>query len=122
MLALAAFGRAGVAGPSAGAPSQRPNIIIVLADDLGYECIGADGGETYQTPVLDKLAQTGMRFDMPGFKPPAEYVREMKRYGLLPETFDLAKDPINVYEMDRKYWDSFIYKPASHLAPEGHKQ
>ncbi len=57
------------------------------------------------------------RFDMPGFKPPAEYVREMKRYGLLPETFDLAKDPINVYEMDRTYWDSFIYKPASHTEP-----
>ncbi len=52
------------------------------------------------------------RFDMPGFKPREEYIREMKRYGLLPETFDIRKDPLDVYQMDRRYWDSFIYRPA----------
>ena len=31
-------------------------------DDLGYECLGADGGKSYATPVLDKLAATGVRF------------------------------------------------------------
>ncbi|HQL75839.1 MAG TPA: polysaccharide lyase family protein [Phycisphaerae bacterium] len=51
------------------------------------------------------------RFDMPGFRPRPEYVREMVRYGLLPETFDLAKDPIDVYAMDRKYWQSLWYRP-----------
>jgi len=35
----------------------------------------------------------------------------MKRYKLLPETFDLEKDPLNVYEVDKKYFDSFIYSP-----------
>jgi len=34
-----------------------------MADDLGYECLGADGGTSYQTPVLDRLAKTGMRFE-----------------------------------------------------------
>ena len=43
--------------------SGVPNIVLILADDLGYECIGADGGTSYKTPVLDKLAATGMRFD-----------------------------------------------------------
>jgi arylsulfatase A len=43
--------------------ADRPNIILIMADDLGYEAIGADGGESYQTPVLDGLAETGMRFD-----------------------------------------------------------
>jgi arylsulfatase A len=30
---------------------------------LGYECIGANGGTSHQTPVLDRLAQTGIRFE-----------------------------------------------------------
>jgi len=40
------------------APVAKPNIVLILADDLGYECIGANGGESYHTPVLDKMAQT----------------------------------------------------------------
>jgi hypothetical protein len=31
----------------------------------------------------------------------------MKRYGILPEAFNPATDPINVYETDRAYWRSF---------------
>jgi len=48
-------------GGGAGA-AARPNLILILADDLGYETIGANGGTSYQTPVLDKLAASGMRF------------------------------------------------------------
>lgn len=44
-------------------PAGRPNIVLILADDLGYECLTANGGRSYQTPVLDKLAQTGVRFE-----------------------------------------------------------
>lgn len=40
----------------------RPNIVLVMADDMGYECVGANGGETYQTPHLDALAKSGVRF------------------------------------------------------------
>jgi arylsulfatase A len=40
-----------------------PNVILIMADDLGYECVTANGGESYQTPVLDKLAAGGMRFE-----------------------------------------------------------
>ena len=42
---------------------QQPNIIVILADDLGYECIGANGGNSYQTPHLDGLAHSGVRFE-----------------------------------------------------------
>ena len=42
--------------------AAKPNIILLLADDLGYETIGANGGTSYQTPVLDQLAAGGMRF------------------------------------------------------------
>jgi arylsulfatase A len=45
-----------------GATTNRPNIILILADDLGYETLGANGGTSYRTPVLDRLAATGVRF------------------------------------------------------------
>lgn len=48
--------------PLVSAQSRPPNIILILADDLGYETIGANGGTSYSTPVLDKLAVTGARF------------------------------------------------------------
>lgn len=44
-------------------PAARPNIVLIMADDLGYECIGANGGTSYKTPVLDQLARTGVRFE-----------------------------------------------------------
>jgi arylsulfatase A len=34
-----------------------------MADDLGYECLGCYGSQSYKTPNLDQLAQTGLRFD-----------------------------------------------------------
>jgi arylsulfatase A len=42
--------------------AEKPNIILIMADDFGYECVAANGGE-YKTPSLDKLAATGMRFE-----------------------------------------------------------
>lgn len=41
----------------------KPNIIVFLADDLGFETLPAYGGSSYQTPHLDRLAEDGMRFD-----------------------------------------------------------
>jgi arylsulfatase A len=42
---------------------RRPNIVLIMADDLGYECLGCYGSASYRTPVLDGLVATGMRFD-----------------------------------------------------------
>jgi arylsulfatase A len=42
---------------------QRPNVIVIMADDLGYETIGANGGSSYHTPEIDRLASNGMRFE-----------------------------------------------------------
>ena len=41
---------------------RPPNIILVMADDLGTEAVGCYGGTSYQTPVLDELAKTGIQF------------------------------------------------------------
>jgi len=56
---------------------------------------------------LDKIK----RFDMAGFRPDAAYVREMKRYGILPATGG-SGGPIDVYATDRAYWRSFHGSPA----------
>ena len=52
----------------------------------------------------DQLARI-KRFDMPGFRPRADWVREMKRYGILPPTFQPG-DPVDVYATEQRYWRS----------------
>ena len=47
----------------ASAAERKPNVILIMADDFGYECVTANGGQSYQTPTLDRLASTGMRFE-----------------------------------------------------------
>lgn len=41
---------------------QGPNVVLILADDLGWSQIGANGGKAYRTPNIDRLASEGMRF------------------------------------------------------------
>jgi len=60
-----------------------------------------------------KKLEQDKRFDMPGFRPSIHYLREMKRYGVLPETFDVKKDIANPYELDAAYWKSFWYHPPA---------
>ncbi|MCX6326576.1 MAG: sulfatase-like hydrolase/transferase [Bacteroidia bacterium] len=48
---------------ASGKPIVRPNVVLILIDDFGYECVTSNGGESYKTPVMDKLAATGVRFE-----------------------------------------------------------
>lgn len=41
---------------------KRTNIIVIMGDDIGYEVPTVNGGQSYETPNLDLLAKTGMRF------------------------------------------------------------
>jgi len=41
---------------------QKPNIVLIMADDVGIEVLGSYGGTSYNTPNLDHLAETGTRF------------------------------------------------------------
>jgi len=40
----------------------RPNIVILLADDVGYDAIACNGNQSFETPNINQLAQEGMRF------------------------------------------------------------
>ena len=56
--------------------------------------------------------ETITRFDMPDFRPHPAYLREMKRYGILPAgaPADAEVDP---YDADRRYWMSLWHVPAT---------
>ncbi|MES2692410.1 MAG: sulfatase [Verrucomicrobiota bacterium] len=46
----------------AATPEQKLNVVLILADDLGWTDLGCFGSDLYQTPNLDRLAREGMRF------------------------------------------------------------
>jgi cytochrome c553 len=55
--------------------------------------------------------QKGKRFDMPGFRPNSDYIREMQKYGFVKK--DLAPDELfDYYQAEKEYFDSFFYDPA----------
>jgi len=51
-----------VFGLSLAQSTSRPNILLILADDIGYEIPEYTGGTSYETPNINRLAETGMRF------------------------------------------------------------
>src|SRR5262245_5152650 len=40
----------------------RPNLVFILADDLGWTDLGCQGSKFYETPNIDRMAQQSMRF------------------------------------------------------------
>ncbi len=43
--------------------NKKPNIVLIMADDMGYECIGANGSTGYKTPNIDRLWEDGVKFE-----------------------------------------------------------
>ena len=41
---------------------DKPNVILIMADDIGFEALGVNGAINYKTPVLDSLARNGINF------------------------------------------------------------
>ena len=55
---LVVLAAAAIAAPQ----DDRPNIILIMTDDMGYECLSCNGSLDYKTPQLDALAAQGIRF------------------------------------------------------------
>ncbi|MCZ6674269.1 MAG: sulfatase-like hydrolase/transferase [Verrucomicrobia bacterium] len=45
------------------AQDRPPKVVLIMADDMGCECLGTYGSTSYQTPNLDRMAAKGVRFD-----------------------------------------------------------
>lgn len=84
-----------VVAPTGAAADAKPNLVLIMADDFGYECVGANGGESCLTPNLDRLAAEGVRFENAHSYPLCtptrvalmtgkENVRNYLRFGVLP--------------------------------------
>lgn len=82
---------------SVASAADKPNIVLIMADDLGYEALGTYGSASYKTPVLDQLAATGMKFNhcysQPLCTPSRVQImtgrynqRNYKAFGILPKT------------------------------------
>jgi hypothetical protein len=63
-----------------------------------------------------QLLAASHRYGAPNFQPNRQYVREMKRFGILPADFDPAKTRLDVFQTDQAYWRSFWYRPSPELS------
>jgi arylsulfatase A len=61
IIQLLLFGSFAGALPASG-PAERPNIVLILVDDMGWKDGGCFGSKFYRTPQIDALAAAGMRF------------------------------------------------------------
>lgn len=79
--------------------AQKPNILLIMADDLGAENLACYGNTVHQTPVLDRMAAEGARFENAFSTPVCTPTRAMILTGLYPnrtgflERLDSPLDP-----------------------------
>ena len=52
------------------------------------------------------------RWSTPSFRPNAQYVREMKRFGVLPASFEATGDTLDVFRLDQDYWRLLATRPV----------
>jgi hypothetical protein len=100
MLLLAPLAR------DAGGYGLCPGQVFANPQDPDYVAIL--GGVREAAHYLDTIK----RFDMPGFVPRVDWVREMKRFGILPATHN-PDAPVDYYAIERAYWKSLWRQPAA---------
>ncbi len=86
------------------APAGVPQAVFAGVDDPDYRTLLRSIRDTKKE--LDRIK----RFDMKGFRPHPGYIREMKRFGILPRSLK-PTDPVDPYKIDWLYWKSLWYQP-----------
>ena len=105
-------------GAAAETKPPRPNIVFILADDLGYTDVACYGSRYYETPNIDRLAAQGMRFTSgytcgPNCQP--------TRAALMSGQYMPRTGVYTVGSIDRFNWQSRPLRPVDNvvkLAPE----
>ena len=94
------------------AAADRPNIIFILADDLGWTDLGCQGSQYYQTPAIDRLAAQGLRFTQgytcgPNCQP--------TRAALMSGQYGPRTGVYTVGDIDRFNWQTRPLKPVENV-------
>jgi arylsulfatase A-like enzyme len=88
----------GVGRTGAATTSPRPNILVLLADDLGYADVGFAGAKQIKTPNLDRLAAAGARLDDYYVQPLCSPTRAAFLTGRYPMRYGLQQGVLLPYE------------------------
>jgi hypothetical protein len=86
--------------------AKAQQAVFAAANDPDYQKLLAVAQDA------KKWLDENKRFDMPGYRPNEPYIREMKRYGILPPALG-AGDPVDCYATDRAYWRALWYEPPA---------
>ncbi len=107
------------------AGAERPNIILCMADDQGWEEVGYNGHPNLKTPVLDEMACTGLRFDRfysasSNCGPTRGSVmtgRHAFRFGQFGPTWAMRPEEITLAEILKEHGYSTAHYGKWHLGP-----
>jgi len=94
--------------------TQKPNILLIMADDLGAENLACYGNTVYQTPHLDRLAAEGARFENAFTTPVCTPTRAMILTGLYPNRSGFLERLDSPLDTERKN------RLPTHLKTFGH--
>jgi arylsulfatase A-like enzyme len=111
LLILVVFLGGVLSGTGADAP-PRPNIVFVLADDLGWTDTGAYGSRYYETPHIDRLAAQGMKFTRFHASPNCQPTRA----ALMSGQYAPRTGVYTVGSIDRFAWWTRSLRPADNVA------
>lgn len=116
-----------VSAPLAASPAQetQPNVILVMADDQGWEEVGYNGHPDLRTPVLDEMARVGFRFDRfyaaaPNCGPTRGSVmtgRNSNRFGLFGPSYSMRPEEITIAEIAQNQGYATGHFGKWHLGP-----
>ena len=97
---------------------HRVSAAVMRADGTMFASTGDPGYQAIRAMIVAGqkfLNDDNTRFDMTNFKPRADWVREMKRYGVLPECVKPG-EVADVYAIEQDYWKSLWHQPATAAA------
>jgi len=124
-LSLMCFVTGGLVEPVSAESALRPNIILLMGDDHGWEETGYNGHQYLKTPTLDKMAASGLRMDNfysahPSCSPTRGSVltgRHPNRYGTFTPGFSLRPEEITVAQLLRKAGYKTAHFGKWHVGP-----